>query len=50
MTMIRVLYTDLEPGLNQLAENCSYLKKKFFDLNPTEIPMENPVEQIEKSK
>ena len=38
MKATRVLFTDLKKGNNEIAENCSYLKKKFFDEHPTEKP------------
>lgn len=40
MKTIRIMYTDMEPGFNEIALNCSYLKKKFF----IEYPMSKPDE------
>jgi len=35
MKMTRVLFTDMEEGLNYLSENCSYLTKDFFQRHPS---------------
>ena len=41
-----MIYTSMEPGMNELPENCSYLKKSFFDKYPTEVPKVSPEEQV----
>ena len=38
MEVTRVLYTEMEAGMNYLPEKCSYLRQEFFDNNPTEKP------------
>ena len=35
MRTTRVLYTDMDSGLNYLGENCSFLNKDFYERNPT---------------
>ena len=36
MKSIKMMYTDLEAGMHQITENCSYLKDSFFEKYPTE--------------
>ena len=38
MKATRILFTDLEKGMNEIAQNCSYLTKNFFIGHPTEKP------------
>lgn len=38
MAETRVLFSDLEQGMQEIPQNCSYLKKSFFDEYPTEKP------------
>ena len=46
MRSTRVLYTNMPPGMNEIAVTCSYLKKQFFIENPTEKPERIVAEEI----
>ena len=48
MKATRVLWTEMEKGMNQIAENCSYLRSQFFKEHPTEKPVKAKVKDIER--
>ena len=48
MKATRVLWTEMNKGMNQIAENCSYLRAQFFEEHPTEKPVKAKALDIDR--